>query len=96
MLFNSSGPALYAQEDCKHIFRSMSTFMGANVRKAVGEGRADAIPIFLHEIPLLFRRGILPIDVALINVSLVLPLRIKIILKINFRLHLSIITAMHH
>jgi acyl-CoA hydrolase len=42
--------------------------MGGNVRKAVADGRADAIPIFLHEIPLLFRRGIVPVDVALINV----------------------------
>jgi acyl-CoA hydrolase len=42
--------------------------MGGNVRKAVNEGRADAIPIFLHEIPLLFRRGLIPVDVALINV----------------------------
>ena len=49
----------------------MSTFMGANVRKAVAEGRADAIPIFLHEIPLLFRRGIIPVDVALVNVRLI-------------------------
>lgn len=47
----------------------MSTFMGGNVRKAVADGRADAIPIFLHEIPLLFRRGIIPVDVALINVN---------------------------
>lgn len=62
------GPALYAQEDCKHIFRSKSTFMGGNVRKAVADGRADSIPIFLHEIPLLFRRKIIPVDVALVTV----------------------------
>lgn len=65
---HTEGPALYAQPDCAHIFRSVSTFMGGNVRKAVAEGRADAIPIFLHEIPLLFRRGIIPIDVALVQV----------------------------
>lgn len=41
--------------------------MGGNVRKAVAEGRADTIPIFLHEIPLLFRRGLINIDVALIQ-----------------------------
>lgn len=66
---HTEGPALYAQDDCKHIFRSISTFMGGNVRKAVAEGRADAIPIFLHEIPLLFRRGLIPVDVALIHSS---------------------------
>jgi acyl-CoA hydrolase len=64
---HTEGPALYAQEDCKDIFRSVSTFMGGNVRKAVAEGRADSIPIFLHEIPLLFRRKIIEVDVALVS-----------------------------
>lgn len=64
---HTEGPAYYAQPEYAHIFRSKSTFMGGNVRKAVAEGRADSIPIFLHEIPLLFRRGLIPIDVALIQ-----------------------------
>lgn len=64
---HTEGPAYYAQPEYSHIFRSKSTFMGGNVRKAVAEGRADSIPIFLHEIPLLFRRGLIPIDVALIQ-----------------------------
>lgn len=46
-----------------------SFFIGANTRKAVAEGRSDYIPVFLHEVPLLFRRGLHPIDVALISVS---------------------------
>ncbi|MFN3345458.1 MAG: acetyl-CoA hydrolase/transferase family protein [Chloroherpetonaceae bacterium] len=50
-------------------WRDSSLFIGANVRKAVQEGRADYIPIFLSETPLLFRRGILPLDVALVQVS---------------------------
>lgn len=66
---HTEGPAYYCQPEYSHIFRSKSTFMGGNVRKAVAEGRADSIPIFLHEIPLLFRRGLIPIDVALIQVS---------------------------
>lgn len=64
---HTEGPAYYAQPEYAHIFRSKSTFMGGNVRKAVADGRADTIPIFLHEIPLLFRRGLIPIDVALIQ-----------------------------
>jgi hypothetical protein len=44
-------------------------FVGPNTRKAVAEGRADFVPVFLSEIPLLFRRGILPLDVALISLS---------------------------
>lgn len=64
---HTEGPAHYAQPEYEHIFRSKSTFMGGNVRKAVAEGRSDSIPIFLHEIPLLFRRGLIPIDVSLIQ-----------------------------
>lgn len=44
--------------------------MAANVRKAVAEGRSDTIPIFLKEIPLLFFKGIVKPDVALIHVSI--------------------------
>ncbi len=45
-------------------------FVSANIRKAVQEGRGDYIPVFLSEIPLLFHRRIMPIDVALVHVSL--------------------------
>jgi len=51
------------------IFRDNSLFIGGNCRQAVNEGRADSTPIFLGEIPLLFHRKILPVDVALIQVS---------------------------
>jgi acyl-CoA hydrolase len=44
-------------------------FVSGSVRKAVNEGRADFIPVFLSDIPDLFKKGILPIDVALIQVS---------------------------
>jgi acetyl-CoA hydrolase len=52
----------------KH-FKHKAFFTGANVRKAVHEGRAEFIPIFLSEVPLLFKRNIIGVDVALINVS---------------------------
>jgi len=51
------------------MFRSNSLFVGGNSRKAVMEGRADAIPIFLSEIPRLFRRKVINLDVALVSVS---------------------------
>ncbi|XP_076067130.1 succinyl-CoA:acetate/propanoyl-CoA:succinate CoA transferase isoform X2 [Oratosquilla oratoria] len=66
---HTEGPALYAQPDCDGIFRSNSFFIGANCRTAVNEGRADFVPIFLSEIPLLFHRKIINIDVALVQVS---------------------------
>ncbi|CAN5384589.1 acetyl-CoA hydrolase/transferase C-terminal domain-containing protein [soil metagenome] len=50
-------------------FRINSLFVSENVREAVNDGRADYVPIFLSEIPVLFRNGILPIDVAIIHVS---------------------------
>lgn len=50
-------------------FRHNALFIGSNVRHAVQEGRADFTPIFLSEIPRMFRSGRLPIDVALIQVS---------------------------
>jgi acetyl-CoA hydrolase len=51
-------------------FKHNATFIGKNSREAVQDGRADFIPIFLSEIPLLFKRGDIKLDVALIHVSL--------------------------
>jgi acyl-CoA hydrolase len=48
-------------------FRHNAFFIGANVRQAVQQGRADYIPIFLSEIEGLFRSGALPLDVTLIQ-----------------------------
>lgn len=50
-------------------FRHNSLFVGPADRKAVNEGRADYVPIFLHQIPRLFRDGIVPLDVAMVQVS---------------------------
>lgn len=51
-----------------HFFMN-SLFVSESNRKAVNSFRGDYIPVFLSEIPLLFRRNILPIDVALVHVS---------------------------
>lgn len=66
---HTEGPCAYCDPSVKHIFRSNSLFMGANVRKAVAEGIADCIPIFLQDIPSLFKRGIIKPDIAVIHVS---------------------------
>jgi acetyl-CoA hydrolase len=50
-------------------FRHRSLFTGPNARKAVNEGRADYVPVFLGEIPKLIYARQLPIDVAMIHVS---------------------------
>ncbi|KAJ8942764.1 hypothetical protein NQ314_009975 [Rhamnusium bicolor] len=66
---HTEGAAPYTDPSCEGIFRSLSFFMGANVRKAVAEGRGDCIPIFLSEIPLLFYKKIVQPDIAIIQVS---------------------------
>ncbi|MBS4027787.1 MAG: acetyl-CoA hydrolase/transferase family protein [Ignavibacteriales bacterium] len=63
------GQTKYSLPEMEEHFRHNALFIGKNVRKAVNDGRADFTPVFLSEIPGLFYRGILPIDVALIHVS---------------------------
>jgi 4-hydroxybutyrate CoA-transferase len=55
--------------DMEGHFRHNSLFVGPADRAAVNDGRADYVPVFLHEIPRLFRDGIIPLDVALVQVS---------------------------
>lgn len=63
------GRAPHIDKQYASAFRPNALFCGANIRSAVAEKRADYMPVFLSEIPLLFRRGILPLDVALLHVS---------------------------
>lgn len=69
MHLHTEGAAPYAAPAQADSFRVNALFVGENVRDAVSAGRADYVPVFLSEVPQLFRRGILPIDVALIQVS---------------------------
>ncbi|MBI2794473.1 MAG: acetyl-CoA hydrolase/transferase family protein [Ignavibacteria bacterium] len=66
---HTEGAAPYADPEYAENFRVNCLFIGGNVRRAVQEGRADYTPIFLSEIPRLFRSNQLDIDVALIQVS---------------------------
>lgn len=66
---HTEGPLAHTKPDCEGIFRDNSLFIGHNCREPVNAGRADCTPIFLGEIPILFRRRLLPLDVALIQVS---------------------------
>ncbi|KAL6052368.1 4-hydroxybutyrate coenzyme A transferase [Balamuthia mandrillaris] len=68
-----------------HVFRTLSlsftlllsslrfmfsrSIISSNTPKILKEGRADYTPVFLSEVPLLFRRNVLPLDVALVQVS---------------------------
>ncbi|XP_050437073.1 4-hydroxybutyrate coenzyme A transferase [Adelges cooleyi] len=59
----------YSEPECADIFRPTAFFISANLRKCINEGRGDAIPLFLHDIPYLFERKLIPVDVSIITVS---------------------------
>jgi 4-hydroxybutyrate CoA-transferase len=63
------GAADYVDPAMEGHLRVNSMFISANIRKAVQEGRADFTPVLLSEFPLLFKNGVLPVDVAIIHVS---------------------------
>ncbi|WP_457616346.1 acetyl-CoA hydrolase/transferase family protein [Lutibacter sp.] len=63
------GEAKYANPEYKDSFHVNSLFIGKNVRHTLKAGNGSYTPVFLSEVPLLFKRNILPVDVALIQVS---------------------------
>lgn len=64
------GVAPYADEKFKDYFRHNSFFIGNNIRDAVNRGAADYTPLFLSQVPFLFRSRRVLVDVALIQTSL--------------------------
>ena len=66
---HTSGPAPFAEPGQEGRFFSVSLFTGPPLRGAVDEGRADFMPVFLSDIPSLFDSGLIPIDVALLQLS---------------------------
>lgn len=66
---HTEGEAPQTNPAFQQAFHDYSFFIGANVRKAVQEGRGDYIPVLLSELPIAFREGVIQLDVALISVS---------------------------
>jgi 4-hydroxybutyrate CoA-transferase len=66
---HAEGPHPHCAPEMQGHFRHQAVFIGPNARQAINEGRAEFIPVFLSEIPVLFDRGVLPLDACLINVS---------------------------
>lgn len=66
---HTEGNAPYADPKFEGVFFHQAFFVGGNVRKSVQAGYADYIPIFLGETQKLYRKGILPCNVAMIQVS---------------------------
>ena len=63
------GTAPYAKPGMEEHFHDNSIFASKNTREAIECGRADFTPCFFHEVPKLFRKGYMPVDVALVQVS---------------------------
>ena len=66
---HTHGDAKYTRAPYTEAFHLTSCFVGSNVREGVNSVHGDYIPVFLSEIHLLFRRNILPLDVAFVQVS---------------------------
>ena len=63
------GDAPYCRPEYKETFLVNSLFVANNIRRWLADGYGQSIPAFLGEIPGLFRSGMLPVDVAILNVS---------------------------
>lgn len=59
----------YVEPEMEGHLRVNSMFISHNVRAAVQEGRADFTPVLLSELPKLFARGVLKLDVAMVHIS---------------------------
>jgi acyl-CoA hydrolase len=66
---HTEGEARYANPDLAASFHVNSFFIGKNVRHTLKAGNGSYTPVFLSELPHLFRKNVLPIDVAFIHVS---------------------------
>ena len=63
------GEARYANPELAQSFHVNSFFLGANVRHTLKAGNGSYTPVFLSELPYLFRKKVLPLDVVFIHVS---------------------------
>ena len=66
---HTEGEAPYANPELRDSFHVNSFFIGKNVRHTLKAGNGSYTPVFLSELPLLFKRNIIDLDVALIQVS---------------------------
>jgi acyl-CoA hydrolase len=66
---HAEGPHPHLAPDMVGHFLHKALFIGPNARKAVNEGRAEFIPVFLSDIPVLIEQNYLPLDAVLCNVT---------------------------
>lgn len=65
----TAGRATYLDEKFQNNLRVNSLFISPNIRDAINNGLADFTPVFLSELPLLFKKGILPLDICILHLS---------------------------
>ena len=66
---HAEGPHPHLGPGMSGHFLHRALFIGPNARKAINEGRAEFIPVFLSDIPSLIERGLLPLDAVFANVT---------------------------
>jgi len=66
---HTEGETNYSNPGFRNSFHTNSFFIGANLRPFVNSSNVQYVPVFLSEIPSLFRKGVMPLDTALIQVS---------------------------
>ena len=66
---HTTGTRSFVAPEVAGRLRSVSFFVGPDVRAAVADGRADFMPVFLSDIPELFASGAIPLDIALVQLS---------------------------
>ncbi|MEO9870582.1 acetyl-CoA hydrolase/transferase family protein [Ekhidna sp.] len=66
---HTEGNASYAEPQFSKSFEVIAMFIGKNTRQCVNEGSGDFLPCFFSEVPIMIREEIIPIDVALVQVS---------------------------
>jgi acyl-CoA hydrolase len=66
---HTEGPGPHLAPEMAGHFRHRALFIGPNARRAVNEGRADFVPVFLSDVPRLFESGIQPLDAVFVNAT---------------------------
>lgn len=66
---HTEGEALYANPELASSFHVNSFFIGSNVRHTIKAGNGSYTPVFLSELPNLFRKRVVTLDVVFIHVS---------------------------
>jgi len=66
---HTEGEAPWTSGESAQRVRSVAMFCGPALREPVADGRADFVPVFLSDIPALFHNGVIPLDVAIVQLS---------------------------